>query len=131
MRLKQCHRLIKNVKWRQAMAVLLVGIALFDLTVVDMISPQLCESGSDVIAGISPAKRADARSGRNTAVKAIMTHQDSLPQEDSSPASTEEDCFCCCSHVLPVYSINQVTMDTMPRIDLPSIDTLPSAPPQN
>jgi hypothetical protein len=134
MRSKAYHRLIKNVNWRHVLAFLLLGIASFDLTVVDLISPQLCEDRSGAIAGViptGPAKNADGRSDQNTAVKVVITDQDSLPQQDSSPASADDDCFCCCSHVLPVYSINQVTLDTMPRIDVSLIDTLPSAPPQD
>jgi hypothetical protein len=131
MRLKAYNRLIKNMKWRQAVAFLLLGIALFDLTVVDMISPQLCEDGSGAIAGAIPVGNADVRFGQNTVVKATITDQDSLPQQDSSPASTEDDCFCCSSHVLPVCPINQVTLNTMPRIDVPLIETLLSPPPQD
>jgi hypothetical protein len=134
MRSKAYHRLIKNVNWRHVLAFLLLGIVSFDLTVIDMISPQRCEDGSGAIAGVipaEPAENAEGRSGQNTAVKVAITDQDSLPQQNSSPASAGDDCFCCCSHVLPVHTINQVTLNTMPRINVPSIETLPSPPPQD
>jgi hypothetical protein len=131
MRLKAYHRLIKNVKWRPVVAFLLLWIALFDLTVVDMFSIQLCKAESGAIAGAIPVVNADVRFGQNTAVNATITDQDSLPQQDSSPASAEDDCFCCCSHVLPVCPINQVTLNTIPRIDVPLIETLLSPPPQD
>ncbi len=128
---KAYYRLIKNVSWRRVAAFLLLGIASFDLTVVDMISPQLCEGGSGAIAGAIPVENADRRSDRNATVKAAITDQSSLPQQDSSPASTEDDCFCCCSHVLPGCPVNHVTLNMMPRIDIPLIESLPSPPPQN
>lgn len=134
MQSKAYHRLVKNVRWRQVVTLLLLGIALFDLTVVDIISPQLCEDGSGAIAGVipvGPTENAIGKADQNAPVKVTVTDQDSLPQQDASPASAEDDCFCCCSHVLPRCRINHVTLNRMPRIDTALIDTLPSPPPQD
>jgi len=128
------HRSIKNMSWRQTVVFLLLGIASFDMTVVDMISPQLCEDGSGAIAGVVTAGLAENAAGRSdqkALAEVAISRQDSLPQQDSSEAAAEDDCFCCCSHVLPVFSINQVTLNTPPRIDVPFIETLPSPPPQD
>jgi hypothetical protein len=121
------HRLIRRIRWRHLAAFLLLGIASFDITVIDMISPQLCGDEASAI----PVENADGKSDQNVAVKATIIDQDSLPQQDSSETSTEDECFCCCSHVLPRPVVNHVTLNKMPRINIALIETLPSPPPQD
>lgn len=135
MQSKAYHKLIKNVSWRHVVVFLLLGIASFDLTVVDMISPQRCDDGFSAIADDISVWNAAGRSDQNAPDKVAIIDQPPLPQQDSgsgsSPASTDDDCFCCCSHVLPGSPVNHVTLNTMPRIDIPLIGSLPSAPTQD
>lgn len=135
MQSKAYHRLIKNVRWQRILAVLLLGLASFDLAVIDLIAPQLCNDGFAMKADAAPAQNAVEGFDGNAAVEVAISDQGSLPQQDShsdsSPASTDEDCFCCCSHILPGCPVNHVTLNTMPRIDIPLIESLPSPPPQD
>lgn len=103
---------------RRGMAVLLLAIAFVDLAVIDIIAPQICNDGFFTIAGAAPAQ--------NDAEK---FDQDS--HSESSPASTEEDCFCCCSHVLPCFSVDYITPNTTPRVNIALIASLPTPPPQD
>lgn len=128
------RRLISNGSWRHAVAVLLLGFASFDLVVIDMIAPQLCNDGLATMADVAPAQNAFENINQNAAIDAAICNRGSLPQQDShsdsSPASTDEECFCCCSHVLPGFPVNNETLNTAPRIDIPLIASLPSPPPQ-
>jgi hypothetical protein len=123
--------LIRRIRWRDLAAFLLLGIASFDLIVVDMISPQLCGDASGAIAGTIPVDNACGRSDQTATVKVAIIDQDSLPQQDSSQESVEDECFCCCSHVLPCSLVNHVTLNRMPRIGVTLIKSLPSPPPQD
>jgi hypothetical protein len=127
--------LMRLRRLRRGTAVLLLAIAFFDLAVIDMIDPQLCNDGLATVAGAAPAQNAAEMLDQNAPAEVAIRRQGSLPQQDShsdsSPASTEEDCFCCCSHILPGYSVSQVTLNIMPRVDIPLIASLPSPPPQD
>jgi hypothetical protein len=120
---------------RRGVAILLLAIAFFDLAVIDIIVPQICNDGFPAIAGAAPAQKAVEKFGHNASVEAAIGVQSSLPQQDShsdsSPDSTEEDCFCCCSHVLPCFSVDYVTPNTTPRVNIALIASLPTPPPQD
>jgi hypothetical protein len=119
---------------RRGVVILLLALGLFDMAVIDLIDPQLCHDGFAPTTGAAHAQNASEKFDQNVPVKVAISHRGSLPRQDphsdSSPASTEEDCFCCCSHILPSCQVNYMTLDTMPRIDIPLIDSLPAPPPQ-
>jgi len=135
MQSKAYHRLIKNGRWRHFLAVLLLGYALFDLAVIDLIAPQRCNDGFTTMAYAAPARNAAERSDQNAALAVAISNQASLSKQDShsdsSPASTDEDCFCCCSHIMPGCPVNHVTLNTAPRVGIPAIESLPSSPTQD
>ena len=120
---------------RRGTVILLLALVFFDLAVVDMIASQRCGGGFATTAGAAPAQNVAEKSDQNVPAKVAISRQEALPQQgshsDSSPASTEEGCFCCCSHILPGCQVNYVTLDTTSRIDIPLIEFLPSPPPQD
>jgi hypothetical protein len=120
---------------RRGMAVFLLAIAFFDLAVIDIIAPQICNDGFSTIAGAAPAQNDAEKFGQNATVEVAIGVRNSFPQQDShsesSPASTDEDCFCCCSHILPCFSVDYVTPNTTPRVNIPLIASLPTPPPQD
>jgi hypothetical protein len=127
--------LMKPGYLRRGMAVLLLAIAFFDLAVIDIIAPQICNDGFSTIAGAAPAQNAAEKFDQNAPVEAAVGTRSALPQQDShsesSPASAEEDCFCCCSHVMPCFSVDYVTPNTAPRVNIALIASLPTPPPQD
>lgn len=64
--------------------------------------------GAEEIAGLTlksgTAVAAYGESDRAT-VAAISKHEKSAPGEPSDQAPHEEDCFCCCAHILPSLSL--------------------------
>lgn len=119
--------LMKPSRLRRGAAVLLLALAFVDLTLIDLAFPQLCNDERMELAGAGPIESAEQASDESGT---INTH-DSEPGQNSQPLSTDEDCFCCCSHILLGYPINEVTLNTPPRISLPSIKSLPSPPSQD
>ena len=88
------------------------GIALFFVlfTVLDILSPHLC---SEDLGGLtdSPARAANAsavdEATPSDEAKLSIANDASQPTQPAVPSSTdEEDCFCCCSHVLPGLSFS-------------------------
>ena len=118
---------------RRGVAILLLTIAFIDLSVIDIIAPQICNDGFSTTAGAAPAQNDAEKFDRDATVEVAIGVWNSLPQQDShsesSPASTEEDCFCCCSHVLPCFSLDYVTPNTTPRVGIALIASVPAPPP--
>lgn len=135
MQLRPMPNLMKPDCLRRGMVIFLLTFAFFDLAVIDIIAPQLCNDGFSAMVGAAPAQNAAGKFDQNAPVEAALGARSSLPQQDShsdsSPASAEEDCFCCCSHILPGFSFEYLTLNTMPRIGAPLITSLPSPPPQD
>lgn len=141
--------MIRIGRWQQVVAVLMLGLAFVDLAVIDLFVPQLCNDGyavmpnaapgrnaaDGVMTNAAPAQNATQGFDESAAVKVAVSNQGSLPPQDShsdsSPASTDEDCFCCCSHVLPGYVFNAEAMPMSVRVNVLSVASLPSPPPQD
>jgi hypothetical protein len=120
--------LMKPGYLRRGMAVLLLAFAFIDLAVIDIIAPQICNDGFSMIAGAAPTQN-DAPVELEIGVRNTLPQRDS--HSESSPASTEEDCFCCCSHILPCFSLDYVPPNTTPRVNIALIASLPTPPPQD
>jgi hypothetical protein len=104
------------------------AIAIYFLlfTVADLATPHLCGEELDGF-----PKSASIAEGAETATEhsAISsTAADRHEDESSSPAPLSEDCFCCCSHILPGahFTVGNLTLQTM--MSEPSISFLPTAP---
>ena len=87
---------------QRAVALLLLSLCFFDLAIVDWLKPELCSEG---------------------AIAYFPTHDAQTPSEfDTLPASHEnessdcdEDCFCCCAHVLPSAHFSFPALATLPE----------------
>jgi hypothetical protein len=103
------HKLVRMGRWQRFVTVLLLALAFVDITLIDAVSPQICNDGAESPAGFIVA-------GSNS---------------DSTPASTDEDCFCCCSHIILDCAFNFGTLIPGVRLSIPSSEILPSPPSQD
>lgn len=108
------------------------GLAVFFLlfTSADIALPQyFCE---EEVGGIplSRALPADATERDLVAsVSSVSSSKDSRPEAPDREAPHEEDCFCCCAHVLPGLILSSVgASDASSSADLLPSDSLPSPP---
>ena len=97
-----CMKLALNIREFRRSQLLRVIAMLFLLhSGVDMLFPQLCNEeepfgGSFNSTGLSA--RNDAEVGKAFAVYGSSEFPDDQP---SDPQHRDEDCFCCCTHVMP------------------------------
>jgi hypothetical protein len=105
-------------------AVLLFIFASADLS-ADMISPQLCCEGIGdlVISQVSSAQLASD-------VLAFKAADDLGHEQSSDPLNVDEDCFCCCSHILPSVHFDVAVLDIKPPSSFVTNAFLPTPPPQ-
>ena len=89
----------------------LIAIFFVLFTFVDISSPRQCceelggfaDSGAPAATTDSDALDEAARAYEGTP---SIAGCDSRPTQPATPSSSEEDCFCCCSHVLPGLSFS-------------------------
>jgi hypothetical protein len=111
---------------RRGIAIFLLAFAFFDMAIVDVFFPQACGEQQMSAPGADPVDLTEEGAGELRAVK----NRDSQPGQDSHESSADEDCFCCCSHIIPSPLVKVVTLNSPPQADDPAITSLPAAPPR-
>ena len=89
----------------------LIAIFFVLFTFVDISSPrQCCEELGGFADSAAPAATTDSvaldEAARSDEGTPSIAASDSQPTQPATPSSSEEDCFCCCSHVLPGSSFS-------------------------
>ena len=129
MSLRSYKNLTRLGRLRRGIAIFLVAFAFFDMGVVDVFFPQLCVDEQTSQSINSPVKAADNSAGKISDDLMAVRNHDSQPDQDSHQSSADEDCFCCCSHIIPGQHVNVATLNFPPQPDDVAIPSLPSAPP--
>ncbi|MEP7271091.1 MAG: hypothetical protein ABI882_06280, partial [Acidobacteriota bacterium] len=126
MTMKLGHNLLRSRRIHRSLAILLLAFAVFDMAIVDTFFPQLCNDEQALTASSTVNEP-----GRLSTSERLTagTHR-SEPTPDSHPDSLDEDCFCCCSHILPAFAVGEVNPTEMNLITSLE-DSLPSAPSQS
>ncbi len=76
-------------------------------------------------------KRIGSLSGARGATNINIDSSDSTNEQPADSAPIEEECFCCCTHILPGIHFEAVSLEArLPENDLTN-PHLPSPPPQN
>ncbi|HZN11272.1 MAG TPA: hypothetical protein VFC61_06330 [Blastocatellia bacterium] len=94
---------------QRGLACFLLVFTFADVTIIDLVSPELC---GEAAAGWP----ADA---------------DGTRPESPAPDVTDEDCFCCCSHVIPAAHVEIASFNQQPTAGAPRHFGLPSSPPRD
>lgn len=102
-------------------------IFFFFFTVADLANPHLCAEEMGLAA--FPFTITESHGADQSITISPKVPADSRQEKSQAPAHSEEDCFCCCSHILPsqsfvVQSILPESSDTDPIVS-----TLPTGLP--
>jgi hypothetical protein len=103
-----------------------IAILFLLYTAVEITVPQFCSEGLCVLS-ISEA------AGESTSLSVVSpgtdNTQEGLPSEQPS---SDEDCFCCCAHVVPERAVAVIAVsDLMPSLAVQRKFDLPSPPLQS
>jgi hypothetical protein len=126
MLLRSCKNLMRLDRLRRGVAIFLLVFAFFDMAIVDVFFPQACGEQQMSTHSAGPVDSIEEGAGESMAVK----NRDSQPGQDSHESYVDEDCFCCCSHIIPSPHVNVGALNFPPQAGDPSITSLPSAPPR-
>lgn len=87
----------KLQQWQRNVSLVLLLFCFYDMAVADVLFPGSCEGEGTMIYGSAAEPQG------------IATLGDVAPEPQEAPADstpTEDDCFCCCAHIVPVESYN-------------------------
>jgi hypothetical protein len=103
-----------------------IAIFFFVFTVADLANPHLCAEEM----GLSSLPVSAASEIENTvAVFAARAGSHSHQEESPAPQQADEDCFCCCSHILPSLQFVVEGLLLEPVDTDSTISSLPTGPP--
>src|SRR5215475_10495035 len=127
MLLRPSLNLMRLDRLRRGVAIFLLAFASYDMAIVDVFFPQTCGEQQMSLPSSGPVDSTEESAGEKIAVK----NHDSQPGQDSHESSADEDCFCCCSHIIPSPHVSVVTLNSPPQAGDPAITSLPSALPRD
>ncbi len=111
----------KLYQWQRNVSLVLLLLCCYDLAVADVLFPGSCEREGAMILGASIATTAADQQG-------LATIGDVAPEPQEAPADStpiEDDCFCCCAHIVPAENYNVPPLLFQP----PSIESHPGSIP--
>ena len=109
---------------QRVVSLLLLLLCFSDLAIADVFFPGSCEGDSEM-----PLVRAQSSTTTelHQGISSLALQQESQPAPaESTPV--EEDCFCCCTHIVPVafYKFARPLLQTEPIASYPL--SVPTAP---
>jgi hypothetical protein len=124
MPLKHYLNLMRVSRLRRGIAIFLLAFAFFDMAVVDVFYPQLCGDEEASVSVAPPAKPSEMSSNKTASISGYNLHS----KQNLGQPSTDEECFCCCSHIIPGVNVNVAVLNGAPQPHDTTIASLPSAP---
>lgn len=114
----------KRRAWQRTISLVLLTLCFFDLAIADVLMPGACERESEILSvlvALSPSSALD----QNAAALMPTGQHHQAPSEEEA---LEEDCICCCAHLVPVavYKYAQPSLPTTRLVSDPPL--IPSAP---
>jgi hypothetical protein len=120
---------MRPCRLRRGIAIFLLVFAFFDMAVIDVFFPQLCSDEQASDSFTSTVKSTEKSTGKLADEFRATRNRDPQPVQDSHQSETDEDCFCCCSHIIPSPQVNVATLNCQPQPDDPAIPSFPSSSP--
>lgn len=128
MQSKLLQSLMRPDRLRRGVAIFLLAFAVFDLVIDDMFFPEPCCDEQVSLSFASPVESIEEIANEPGAIRT----PDSQPSQDSHQSPMDdEDCFCCCSHIIPGVCISVAALNGSPQPGASAISSLPLAPPRD
>jgi hypothetical protein len=82
--------------WQRNISLVLLLFCFFDMVIVDVLFPEACERESTILGNISTS----LPTAQSLSPIIHIPQEEQQTPTDSTPV--EDDCFCCCAHIVPV-----------------------------
>ncbi|MBS1806606.1 MAG: hypothetical protein JST84_00270 [Acidobacteria bacterium] len=111
----------KRHAWQRTISIVLLALCFFDLAITDVFFLGTCEQENEM--------RSVAVATTTTQTPTVNTQSESEHSQTPGESSgVEEDCLCCCAHIVPValYKYPHPSLHIAPVIS--ALSNIPSAP---
>jgi hypothetical protein len=127
---KFCKRLMRPGRLHRGIAIFFLAFTFADLVIADTLAPELCTEGAVVLPIV--VEQAMGSEAYPWADAVRTTTPDSKPcgEQSERPEGLDEDCFCCCSHIIPGVHFETVELTDGSRLGSPANVFIPSSPPR-
>lgn len=129
MLLKLRQSLMRPGRLHRAIAIFFLLFSFTDLVIADIFAPQLCsEAAAELPLACAKVDDSEITFAKGTGPTAVAGSSSS--EQPAQPSDFDEDCFCCCSHIIPSPHINLAALNCLPQPGDPAMTSLPSSPPR-
>jgi hypothetical protein len=125
MQLRIVNKLIKPGCLQRVFAIFFLLFTSAELMIVDIALPQRCKDELGMLATNGYAHPTTDETDKSF----VIAENHSQPESSSEQNCTEEDCFCCCSHIVPASHVTFPPLIDEPQVTEAAIAHLPSSPP--
>jgi hypothetical protein len=117
--------LMKSGSFQRGIAIFFLIFALMDIVFIDLLGQQNCSEEAAILALVGTASIED-----EAVISAPAHYQPEHPADNRPEGIPDEDCFCCCSHLIPGIRLDIAVLNGSPQPGDPTILFIPSTPPR-
>jgi hypothetical protein len=126
---KLCERLIRPGRLQRGIAIFFLIFTFTDLVIADILAPELCTE-SAVVLPVVVENAVGSEADPSKGVIRFTTGNKPCNEQSEHPEGLDEDCFCCCSHIIPGVHLEIAALNDAPRLGKPANILIPSSPPR-
>jgi hypothetical protein len=127
---KLCERLIRPGRLHRGIAIFFPIFTFTDLVIADTLAPELCtESVVGLLISVENTVGSETHPSKDV-LRPAATDNRPCQDQPAHPEGSEEDCFCCCSHIISGVYIDVAVLNEMPRLGGPANVIIPTSPPR-
>jgi|SRR5215510_4243216 len=125
--------MLKPGCFQRCLATFFLIFTFVDIVVIDLLGQRSCSEEAAVLPLLSTTSygsdeiQVNARPGL-AAVEDDAQNQPASPAEHMPAGTLDEDCFCCCSHLIPGIRVDLAVLNGSPQPGDPAILNLPTSP---
>ena len=128
--------LMKPRSFQRGIASFFLIFTFIDMVYIDLLGQRSCSEEAAVLPTVRTASIESEESQKNEASIMAYTHTDftnqsTHPDNQRPEGALDEDCFCCCSHLIPSISVDISVLNNSPQPGDPAMLFIPSSPPRS
>lgn len=127
--------LMKPGSLQRGIASFFLIFTFMDLVLIDLIGQRRCSEEAAALSVVSTTSIVSEDIQENEAprlasVQNAAHNQPAQPANHKPAGALDEDCFCCCSHLIPGIRMDIAVLNGSPQPGDPAIRFIPSSPPR-
>jgi hypothetical protein len=135
MLLRLSEMLMKPGPLQHGTAIFFLIFTFTDLVFMDLLGQRRCTAEAAVLPVVSTTSIVSEEIQENVAPRLAFLqnaahNRPAYPVEHKPAGTLDEDCFCCCSHLIHGICVDIAVLNGSPQLGDPAILFIPSSPPR-